>query len=76
VNWAKLAADLDTACRTRLLSRRNAAREIGMASSGLSKLDHGHRLSADTLAALVAWLYPDAVPDWITDHWPPGTPHE
>lgn len=76
VNWATLAADLDTACHTRLRSRRDVARELGMAASCLTRLAHGRHLTADGLAALVAWLYPHHIPQWITDSSARGETHE
>lgn len=66
VDWFKLGVDFDAACLERGLSLRAAAREMGLPASGLSKLRHGGRLSADAVARLVVWLWPrDAVPPWI-----------
>ncbi len=65
VDWQRLGEDLDAVCARRLISIRRAAAEIGIPSSGLTKLRHGGKLSADGVARLVAWLYPHARPHWI-----------
>jgi hypothetical protein len=36
-------------------------------ASGLTRLRQGKHLSADGLAALVAWLYPARIPNWIKE---------
>lgn len=66
VNWAKLADSLEMACEIRSKSLRDVAREIGISSSGLTRLRQGKHLDGDALASLVAWLYPSSIPLWIT----------
>lgn len=66
VDWTKIVEDMHMACLHRRVSLRGIASEIGIANSGLGRLRRGGHLSADALAALVAWLYPDNVPAWIT----------
>lgn len=66
VNWAKLADSLEMACEIRSVSLRDVAREIGISSSGLTRLRQGKHLGGDALASLVAWLYPSSIPLWIT----------
>lgn len=73
IDWQRIADDLDTACRLRGCSLRRVARAIGIASSGLSRLRQGKALSADSLAALVWWLYPANKPEWITNAPPAST---
>jgi len=73
VDWKLLADDLDMACRLRGCSLRRAALHVGLAPSGLTRLRQGKALSADSLAALVAWLYSD-VPPWITVTPPSPSP--
>jgi transcriptional regulator with XRE-family HTH domain len=65
VDWDKIADALDMACEIRDVSLRDVAEEIGISPSGLSRLRQGKHLSADALASLVAWLYPQRVPLWI-----------
>lgn len=65
VDWQRLAVELDTARRRRLMSLRAVAREMSIPHSALHKLLHGGKLSADSVARLVVWLYPRNVPAWI-----------
>jgi hypothetical protein len=65
VNWAALADALDMACEIRDVSLRDVATEIGISPSGLTRLRQGLHLSADGVATLVAWLYPQRIPHWI-----------
>lgn len=65
VNWAKLCEALEMACEVRGMSLRDVALEIGISPSGLTRLRQGDHLSADGVAALVAWLFPASVPLWI-----------
>lgn len=67
VNWPKLAEAFDMACEIRGVSLREAGRQTGLSASGLTKLRQGGHLSADGVAALVAWLYPARIPSWITE---------
>jgi predicted XRE-type DNA-binding protein len=67
VNWRQIAADVRLAIITRGISQRGVARVIGIPESGIPRLLQGKRLSADALAALVVWLYPeDQTPRWTT----------
>lgn len=66
VNWAKLADSLEMACEIRSMSLRDVAHQIGISSSGLTRLRQGKHLDGDALASLVAWLYPSSIPLWIT----------
>lgn len=65
VDWDRIADALEMACEIRDVSLRDVAEEIGISPSGLSRLRQGKHLSADALASLVAWLYPQRVPLWI-----------
>lgn len=66
VDWAKIVEDMHMACLHRRVSLRDIASEIGISPSGLTRLRQGQHLSADGLAALAHWLYPDNVPNWFT----------
>lgn len=66
VDWVKLVEAFDMACEIRDVSQRDVAAAIGISGSGLTRLRQGGALSADALAALVAWLYPKRIPHWIT----------
>lgn len=65
VNWVRIADSLDLACEIRDVSLRDVGEECGIPASGLTRLRQGKHLSADGLAALVAWLYPARIPNWI-----------
>lgn len=67
VDWPRLAEMLDLACEMRDMNLRQVAQESGVSASGLTRLRQGYHLSADALAALVAWLYPKRIPTWITE---------
>lgn len=66
VNWHRLATDLEMKRARHHLSVRAAAEQIGIPSSAVVKLRHGGKLSADSVARVVTWLYPHEVPTWIT----------
>lgn len=66
VDWSQLGIELDSACAKRLVSLRTAADQMGLQVSTLSRFRHGKGLAADSLARLMAWLYPRSVPWWIT----------
>lgn len=72
VDWDLLVQILDYACEIRRVSLRQAAQECGLSSSGFTRIRQGDHLSADGLAALIAWLFPDSIPRWIK----PTTPQE
>ena len=78
VNWPRLVEHLGVAQRHDGLSDRALAEQLGLpAFSTLSRLRHGQHVSADVLATLVAWLYPDQIPAWIceaTEHAPVEAP--
>ena len=66
VDWRGLALDLEAARVSRGVSLRTAATQMGVSVSALTKLRHGERrLSADGVARLVVWLYPQHTPEWI-----------
>lgn len=65
VDWHKIEDALDMACEIRDVTLRDVAEQIGISPSGLTRLRQGKHLSADGLAALVAWLYPQRIPLWI-----------
>lgn len=67
VNWARIADVLELACEMREASLRDVAADCGIPASGLTRLRQGKHLSADALAALVAWLYPGRIPSWIKE---------
>ncbi len=67
VDWDKIADSLEMACEIHDMSLRDVAEHIGIAPSGLTRLRQGKHLSADGLAALVAWMYPKRIPPWITE---------
>lgn len=67
IDWRQLAGDVRLAVITRGVSQREIARTIGIPESSITRLLQGLHLSADALAALVVWLYPnDQTPRWIT----------
>jgi hypothetical protein len=65
VDWPKLCDALEMACEIRGKSLRAVATEIGVSSSGLTRLRQEKHLSGDALASLVAWLFPASIPLWI-----------
>ena len=67
VNWGRVADSLELACEIRDVSLRDVAEQCGIPASGLTRLRQGKHLSADGLAALVAWLYPARIPNWIQE---------
>ncbi|CAL9606298.1 hypothetical protein SUDANB95_05496 [Actinosynnema sp. ALI-1.44] len=67
VDWPALARDLYAACHTRGLTVTAASAEMGLDKGNLAALRSGRPLSADALACLLAWLYPDAIPPWIKE---------
>lgn len=67
VNWPKLRDALEIACEMRNMSLADVAEEIGVSPSGLSRMRQGRGLTADNLAALIAWLYPKRVPHWVQE---------
>lgn len=67
VDWVKILDALDMACEIRGMSLRDVATTIGIPPSGLTRLRQGKHLSADALAALVAWLFPHSTPLWIKE---------
>lgn len=68
VDWPKLVEHISVAQRHRGLTDRAMAETLGLpAYSTLSRLRHGRQVSADTLATLVAWLYPNEIPAWICE---------
>lgn len=66
VDWERLRIDLGMACVGPSL--REVARQTTIPVSGLAKLRNGQgKLSADALARLVHWLYPQyPIPVWIS----------
>jgi len=67
VNWPRIRDSVELACEMRDVSLRDVAEEVGISPSGLTRLRQGKHLSADALAALVAWLYPARIPNWIKE---------
>lgn len=67
VDWQRVVDTLELACEMRGTSLRGVAKEIGIPASGLTRLRQGKHLSADALAALIAWLYPVSIPKWIKE---------
>lgn len=65
VDWNKIADAVEMACEIRGMTLREVSDEIGISPSGLTRLRQGKHLSADGLAALVAWLFPKSIPVWI-----------
>lgn len=65
VDWGKIADAVEMACEIRDVSAAEAAGQIGLSPSALTRLRQGKHLSADNLAALVAWLYPQRIPHWV-----------
>lgn len=70
VDWARKSDSLELARDIRGMSQRDVAEAVGIPASGLTRLRQGKHLSADGLAALVAWLYPTSVPKWIKEGQP------
>lgn len=67
IDWTRIADTLELACEMRDVSLRDVAGQCGIPASGLTRLRQGKHLSADALAALVAWLYPARIPSWIKE---------
>lgn len=67
VDWVKLARDLYATCRERHTTLTAAGDAMGISTTELSKLRRGTPLSAAGLACLLAWLYPEDIPDWIRE---------
>lgn len=67
VDWEWVAEALALACVVRGMTMREVAGEIGIPASGLTRLRQGKHLSADALAALMAWLFPTQIPLWIKE---------
>jgi hypothetical protein len=65
VDWTKLRDAMEMACEIRNVSMFTAGVEMGFSPSSLTRLRQGKHLSADNLAALVAWLYPQRIPHWV-----------
>lgn len=76
VNWAHLASEFYAACLQRHMSARAAGHEMGVHPTQLCRLRRGTPLSAANIAALLAWLYPDDIPAWITTPDRPMAHHE
>lgn len=67
VDWHQLGVELNSACVRRDVSLRTAATQMGLPVSTVSRFRRGDkRLSADSFARLMAWLYPQSVPWWVT----------
>jgi hypothetical protein len=67
VDWDRLCAALEMACEIRACTLAEAAYAIGVSPSTLTRMRQGRTLSADALAGLVAWLYPQQIPRWIRE---------
>lgn len=67
VDWDRIADSVEMACQIRGVSLRDISEAVGISPSGLTRLRQGKHLSADGLAALVAWLFPRDVPFWIKE---------
>lgn len=67
VDWTRICDTLELACEMRGVSLRDVADQVGIPASGLTRLRQGKHLSADGLAALVAWMYPNSTPKWIKE---------
>lgn len=65
VDWDRIADSLEMACQIRGVTLRDAAADIGVPPSSLTRLRQGRHLSGDALAALTAWLFPKDVPFWF-----------
>lgn len=65
MDWHGLVLDLNASCARRLVSLRTAANQMGIPVGALCRFRQGGKLSADSVARLVAWMYPRHVPAWI-----------
>lgn len=65
IDWPRLALAVDEVRAHHGLSERALAAQLGFSFSTISRLRNGHQVSADAVAALVAWLYPHQIPAWI-----------
>lgn len=67
IDWPRLAIAVDEVRAHHGLSDRALAEQLGFSFTTLSRLRNGKHVSADALAAIVAWLYPHQVPPWIRE---------
>lgn len=72
IDWPRLITALDVATEYHGLTDRDAAQKIGISASAICRLRQGKAMSADGLAALVAWLYPSSCPSWVVRVLPEG----
>lgn len=73
IDWDRLRGLLDDAIELRGKSRREAAEEMGISPSTLHRIWSGDGVMADTLAAVLGWLY-EVPPMWIRRTTPPAVP--
>lgn len=64
-DWPWLVARLDAARDLNGWTDRDVADHTGVPASTLTRLRQGRGLSADSLARLLVWLIPAAVPPWV-----------
>ena len=67
INVPALYAALDAARRSRDLSWRQLAAEVGCSPSTMTRLGNGHRPDADAFMALTQWLRMPAERFWISE---------
>lgn len=67
VDWPQLCMALEIACEMHNVTLNVAAHEIGISASAVTRMRQGKTLSADNLAALLAWLYPQRIPRWVQE---------
>lgn len=65
VDWPKLVDTIEVVRGHYGLSSRQLADQLGFSPNTFTRMRQGFPCSADNLAAIVAWLYPTNVPDWI-----------
>lgn len=74
IDWPRLIQTLDVAKEYHGLTDRGVAECVGISASSLTRLRQGKALTAEGLAALVAWLYPSSCPAWIVPAEPTEHP--
>ena len=63
---AALPSLVDTECRRRGISQRQAAKELGVSSSTITRVIRGgHAPDAHALLTILRWL--DLTPDWLRE---------
>lgn len=59
INWKGLSEDLRAKRAEERIEQKDAARQMGIAASSLSRLERGKTCSADTYMSVCSWLEVD-----------------